>query len=1028
MFSLPDASNVGLRKGRKQSITADIVACFRAEGDFRPQRASRVLACLLLVAAGVHAQQYVFHAYRQPEGLKNLSVNAMATDREGFLWLATENGVFRFLGSRFERFGTEQGIAEIDARSIAADPDGSIWVGTNGNVYRWDGHRFLAVGPRPVHIQNEFGMAVEDERHLLVVDNERLFRLEHDAAGKILTYAPLFSDTTIAKRPSLGHVAGVSVVSEDVRGARVWFGCGKELCAWLEGPAAGNPKGEGVVNWGRIQDLPEDRWDSVLLDRTGTLWAGGAYHVAALQRGQPNFVDRTIPGSDPRSSYSHAPLIEDHQGGVLAPGNGGVARWNGTTWQTVGAANGLGLTGHIVGMAFDREEDLWLCVHGDGLYNWAGYSEWEGWIGGQGVPSAVIWDVVPYGHDRLLAGTDKGPAWISKENGAAGPLFTGRWSFGEVDAMGTDRDGSLWAGTLSGGVLRIDPKSGRTAEIAKLPVPIIGGVLDRAGRLFFGTRDRIWTREARGDVGHFHRVIAVDNLLPDHTTVEAGCLAPDGAVWFLAQNQLLREQDNVWTKPPIDGLSHLPGDLLALSCAKDGSLWATGEQDGAWRLMPRGDRVQAWRLTVPPELQSLAPLAILADRRGWIWLGTDLGVLAWNGHQWRHLTQESGLIWNDIDQSALAEDPDGSLWIGTSGGLSHLLHPERVFDPQPVGISITDVKRGSQNVSVAKRLVLPWALLPLNIEISSPTMLNRSGLVFEYQMKGLHRGWIVNQNGEGVFSGLPPGNYTFSARAVNPDLNAASETLEMQIAVLPPWWQTWWMFALYALCVAALLWGAYRLYAGHLLARGKALEILVSERTRELEASRAQLRIQASHDELTGMLNRKAILAALAAEMKRALRDSTTVVVALVDLDRFKRINDECGHLAGDEALRLFADAVRKAIRAYDHAGRYGGEEFLLVLSRIPRAEIELRLLNLQSSISNIPFRWQEKDYKINCSVGVAVYNAYNDLYTLESLLSAADRSLYLAKASGRNRVVFSDSGWSDGKAGEPRECHAPAD
>jgi diguanylate cyclase (GGDEF)-like protein len=466
---------------------------------------------------------------------------------------------------------------------------------------------------------------------------------------------------------------------------------------------------------------------------------------------------------------------------------------------------------------------------------------------------------------------------------------------------------------------------------------------------------------------------------------------------------------------------------VALSCASDGSLWTTGEQDGVWRLTPRGDRLQAVRLPISPELQSLAPLAILADRRGWVWLGTDLGVLVWNGHEWRHLSQESGLIWNDIDQSALAEDPDGSLWIGTSGGLSHLLHPEHVFDPQPLSISVTDMERGSQALGVGKKLVLPWAPLPLSIQISSPMMRNRSGLVFEYQMKGFDHGWIECQNGEAVFSGLPPGAYTFSARAVNSDLNAASESLEMQISVLSPWWRTWWMLALYVFGLAGLLWGLHRLYENHLVARGKELEALVSERTRELEASRAQLRMQASHDELTGMLNRKAILAALSIEMKRAVRDSMTIAVALVDLDHFKQINDVCGHLAGDEALRLFADAVRKAIRSYDHAGRYGGEEFLLVLSRIPRAEVKSRLIKLQGLISNLPFHWQDKEFKINCSAGVAVYSFSNSLCTMEALLSAADQSLYLAKASGRNRVVFSDARWPLGKVDHPREHRVSA-
>src|SRR5208337_4320308 len=81
----------------------------------------RVLAAFLALSAGLQAQQYVFRAYRQAEGLKNLAVNAMTTDRNGFLWAATENGAYRFLGSSFQRFGPEQGIAEVDIRDLVVD-------------------------------------------------------------------------------------------------------------------------------------------------------------------------------------------------------------------------------------------------------------------------------------------------------------------------------------------------------------------------------------------------------------------------------------------------------------------------------------------------------------------------------------------------------------------------------------------------------------------------------------------------------------------------------------------------------------------------------------------------------------------------------------------------------------------------------------------------------------------------------------------------------------------------------------------
>jgi diguanylate cyclase (GGDEF)-like protein len=132
-------------------------------------------------------------------------------------------------------------------------------------------------------------------------------------------------------------------------------------------------------------------------------------------------------------------------------------------------------------------------------------------------------------------------------------------------------------------------------------------------------------------------------------------------------------------------------------------------------------------------------------------------------------------------------------------------------------------------------------------------------------------------------------------------------------------------------------------------------------------------------------------------------------VVAMVDLDHFKRVNDQFGHLAGDEALRTFAAAARAATRFYDHAGRYGGEEFLLVLANIPREAVEARVANLHSSISDIEVRLGETRFRITCSIGAAVFDPAEGFARAESLLASADEALYKAKENGRNSAILHD-------------------
>jgi hypothetical protein len=186
-------------------------------------------------------------------------------------------------------------------------------------------------------------------------------------------------------------------------------------------------------------------------------------------------------------------------------------------------------------------------------------------------------------------------------------------------------------------------------------------------------------------------------------------------------------------------------------------------------------------------------------------------------------------------------------------------------------------------------------------------MRNRSELVFRYRMVGLQPDWVDSRSGTAVFSALPPGSYTFEAMASNPSLNAYSATVQLNVTILPPWWRSNWFFGLCGLAFLLLVFLAVWIYERQLRARSRHLEWVVSERTKELEASREQLRIQATHDGLTGMLNRDTVLRALSTELDRAHRDRKAVAVALVDLDHFKLVNDQYGHLAGDEALLWFA-------------------------------------------------------------------------------------------------------------------------
>jgi len=172
----------------------------------------------------------------------------------------------------------------------------------------------------------------------------------------------------------------------------------------------------------------------------------------------------------------------------------------------------------------------------------------------------------------------------------------------------------------------------------------------------------------------------------------------------------------------------------------------------------------------------------------------------------------------------------------------------------------------------------------------------------------------------------------------------------------------------------------------------------------ELRETRSALEHQATHDTLTGLWNRGAILELLDREVARACRDGHTAVALMADIDHFKRINDTWGHLAGDEVLREVSRRLLDVARKGDAVGRYGGEEFLVVLSidDLPGADIAAE--RLRASIASSPIEVSGSPMEVCVSIGVGVM-ASADGVTGEKLLRIADEALYAAKSGGRNRI-----------------------
>jgi diguanylate cyclase (GGDEF)-like protein len=167
--------------------------------------------------------------------------------------------------------------------------------------------------------------------------------------------------------------------------------------------------------------------------------------------------------------------------------------------------------------------------------------------------------------------------------------------------------------------------------------------------------------------------------------------------------------------------------------------------------------------------------------------------------------------------------------------------------------------------------------------------------------------------------------------------------------------------------------------------------------------ARDQMRHFAEHDDLTGLWNHRVIMKRLHQEVERAAREGTQLSVVLADLDHFKRINDTHGHPAGDLVLKEIGAIFMRSVRTYDWVGRYGGEEFLLIMPGSGFVSSRIRAEQLRAAVEAACIVDGDTNIQVTASFGVACRSSAADF---ESLIRAADAALYRAKDNGRNCVM----------------------
>jgi len=944
-----------------------------------------VAGCILAGALWQMCASAQRYSFTEPSiGLDNLNIDCVAQDSIGFLWVGTENGLYQYDGSRFIKIGPSQGLNARTIQNILPGPAGSLLVGaTEGIFFREASGQFKEIYPPDPG--NRFSLRIGavftqygPDRYV-VADWNGVYELNRSGASSWtstnmhLTANPVWS------------------VLADSAGA-LWFGCGDDLCRLQSGK---------LEHLRTILHLPAERWLHMQVDLHQHLWIRGGAHLGEIDPVHMRYTGRPLPGRSNATPYDAFSI--DAHGHILASQGPAFGIWMNDHWRMVTQRNGLSRY-DISALTVDREGSIWIGLVGHGIVRWVGQDRWEAFTAADGLADDIVWASLRDRAGRLWIGTESGLDWI--QPGAASVHHWKNVAVSTVRAvsLALDPGGNIWLGTASGSLVRIDA---RTLSGSTWKVPEVY-------RLLMGPDRRLWIATTAGlyvldtSAANPEPLLVADRAIGNpKARFRNLSFDPQGQLWAASDEALYRYNALGWVR--IDtGLAGIVPHQIAAD--RSGNLWASGPFAGLMRLRVSGSRVVESEHILRPHLLSEQVVSLAVDSRGWLWAGQDAGVTVFDGRSWRSFSQNDGLIWNDTDTYALYEDHDGSMWIGTSGGISHLLRPDAVPTFKPTQPAVEQIAYGARRVKAGS--AFPWSPAPLTITLTTLSFGNAHHTHLRYRLLGLEPDWIETTEETVRYPRLDPGHYTFQAVTADATGSRLSPIAEVDFRIQPRWWQTWtFRFALGLLVLVAIasLW-RWRFHL--LLWQKRELERAVLERTGELESEKAellrareQMRHFAEFDGLTGLLNHRVILDRLRGEIERSRREGTPLSILMIDLDHFKSINDSYGHQAGDSVLKEVASILQGAIRSYDWGGRYGGEEFLLILPGSNFNAARVRAEQMRLAIKSAIVMHENKTIRVTASFGVAAGLPT----TPEVAIRAADTALYRAKAGGRDCVVTAE-------------------
>ncbi|HEX3893401.1 MAG TPA: diguanylate cyclase [Terracidiphilus sp.] len=938
------------------------------------------LILLLLVSICCPAQRYSFREYTQ--GLGNLNIPSLTQDKTGFLWVGTQNGLYRYDGNQFQSYSEAQGMPDRTIQTLFLSPDGTLWVASSTNIFfEQKNGRFAQIDPGMTGGQfsprsaTMFASNKANEVVAVVKDGAILLRKTGE-------------DHWVAERLHLdgGNIQSVLYGPDGA----LWYGCDSDLCRLFNGK---------MTRMRAALDLPAEEWTNLLQARNGQIWIRGALHTGEIDPRTLRFKLHDLPGAAVSEAYPT--LAEDKQGRILTPQGSLLAMWEKDRWRMVTERNGLSRF-EIQDLFVDRVGSVWISVVGHGLKRWVGQDRWEGYTAADGLSDDLVWAAIRDHKGRMWIGTESGLDWIPEGQTQPKPWRQDGIMTARAGGLAEGGDGAVWLGSAAGVLVRIDAQ---TLHGTQWKVPEIYNLqVDHQLNVWMATENGLYRFGSNWK--HSVPTLVEDPVLGNaRQRFSDVCVDTSGRIWATAEQGLFERDASGWHKIDLGSTGNYY-DVIAID--KEGYVWAAGASQDLARLKVDGYRVSDVRHIGRPPLLSQQVVSLMVDHRGWLWVGQDAGLSVFDGNNWRSYTQDDGLLWNDTDSFALAEDADHSVWVGTSGGLSHLLTPQDAPTGAPQAPGFSQVMYGSKLLGNGSSV--PWKSSSLEISMALLSFGSTQDAGIRYRLVGGQASeWEETRDLEVNYEHLSPGNYEFQVAEVDQMGHLISPTATYSFKITPRWWQRRDLQISLALIALAVLIMTWRRRMGALMKQKKHLEAAVKLRTSDLEKekgelmrTREQMRHYAEHDDLTGLWNHRIIVERLRIEVDRSRREGLPVSVILADLDYFKRINDTYGHPAGDQVLKEASAIFQRMVRTYDWVGRYGGEEFLLILPGSGFVHARQRAEELRMAIQEACVKDGGTTIPLTASFGVA--SGFPSGH--EELIREADEALYKAKGTGRNRVV----------------------